>query len=281
MMGMGDSLEGRLRDRIGEIQREFRLEAIGLAVHDYERARHFAHDADRWFHAASTFKAAILLGVFNAAEKGTLRLDDQLHVRNRFRSIIDGSVYRIDGDRDGDPATHRRVGRSLKIAELARAMVTRSSNLATNLLLDFVGVDAIREMLLKAGVHGIRIVRGVEDHVAFQKGINNETTAHGLVQLFRLLCEGEFLSEFSRQQIRDIFLAQEFKSMLPARLPSHVRVAHKTGEISTHWHDAGIVNFPDRKPYIVAILTQGPPSVDQPQRAVAALSEAVFEAVTA
>jgi beta-lactamase class A len=141
-------------------------------------------------------------------------------------------------------------------------------------------VEAIREMLAKARVEGIKVVRGVEDHVAFQQGINNETTAKGLVQLFRLLCEGEFLSEFSRQQVRDILLAQEFKSMIPARLPAHVKVAHKTGEISTHWHDAGIVNFPDRKPYVVAILTQGPPSVDQPQRAVAGLSEAVFEAMT-
>ncbi|HEX5176374.1 MAG TPA: serine hydrolase [Chthoniobacteraceae bacterium] len=278
---MGDSQAERLRARIREIQREFRLEAIGVAVHDYERGRHFQHEADRWFHAASTFKAAVLLAVFNAAEKGLLRLDDQLHVRNRFRSIVDGSIYRIAGDRDGDPGGHGRVGRSMKIAELAHAMVTRSSNLATNLLVDFIGVNAIREMLANAGVDGMRIVRGVEDHVAFQKGMNNETTARGLVQLFRLLCEGEFLTEFSRQQIRDIFLAQEFKSMLPARLPAHVRVAHKTGEISTHWHDAGIVNFPDRKPYVVAILTQGPPSVDQPQRAVAALSEALFETVTA
>jgi len=277
---MADSLEERLRARISDIQGEFRLEAIGVAVHDYERGRHFAHNADRWFHAASTFKAAILLAVFNAAEKRLLRLDDQLHVRNRFHSIVDGSIYRIDGDRDGDPATHRRIGRSMKIADLAHAMITRSSNLATNLLIDYVGVGAIREMLSKAGVQGMRIVRGVEDHVAFQKGISNETTANALVQLFRLLCEGEFLTEFSRQQVRDIFLAQEFKSMLPARLPPHVRVAHKTGEISTHWHDAGIVNFPDRKPYVVALLTQGAPSVDQPQRAVAALSEAVFEAVT-
>ena len=278
---MDDPHSEPLRARIRAIQQEFRLEAIGVAVHDYERGRHFAHDADRWFHAASTFKAAILLGVFNAAEKGTLRLDDQLHVRNRFRSIVDGSIYRIDGDRDGDPTCHRRIGRSMKIAELAHAMITRSSNIATNLLLDFIGVDAIREMLAKAGVHGLKILRGVEDHVAFQQGINNETTAQGLVGLFRLLCEGEFLTEFSRQQVRDILLAQEFKSMIPARLPAYVRVAHKTGEMSTHWHDAGIVNFPDRKPYVVAILTQGPPSTDQPQRAVAGLSEAVFEAMTA
>ena len=277
---MTASNEESLRERIRAIAEETRLDAVAVAVSDYESGWSFGENAERWFHAASTFKVGILLAVFKAAEQKILRLDDQLHVRNRFRSIIDGSIYRIDVDRDGDALCHRRIGRSMKIAELARVMVTRSSNIATNLLLDFLGVDTVRGTLNAAGVDGIKVVRGVEDHVAFQAGIYNEITAAGLIQLFRVLSEGNFLSEFSRQQIRDILLAQEFNSMIPSRLPGSVRVAHKTGEISDHWHDAGIVNFPDRKPYLVSILTHGAPILDQPQRAVAAISEAVFNAIT-
>jgi len=270
-----------LRRRIGAISEEAHLDAVAVAIHDYERDWDFEQNGDRWFHAASTFKVGVLFALFKAAENGVVRLDDQLHVRNRFCSVIDGSIYRIDVDRDGDPACHRRIGRSLKLAELANAMVTRSSNLATNLLLDFLGVDTVQSSLRAAGIDGIKVIRGVEDHRAFQEGVNNETTAHGLVQLFRCVCEGNFFSEFSRQQLRDILLAQEFNSMIPARLPTTVKVAHKTGEISDHWHDAGIVSFPDRKPYVVAILTHGTPTLEQPQRTVAAISEAIFQAVTA
>lgn len=273
------SRDESLRERIAAIGDEARFDALAVALHDYERDWDFEQNGDGWFHAASTFKVGVLFALFKAAENGMVRLDDQLHVRNRFRSVIDGSIYRIDVERDGDPGCHRRVGRSLKLAELAHAMITRSSNLATNLLLDFLGVEAVQSTLRSAGIHGIKVIRGVEDHRAFQEGVNNQATARGLVQLFRSLCEGSFFSEFSRQQLRDILLAQEFNSMIPARLPSTVKVAHKTGEISDHWHDAGIVSFPDRKPYVLAILTHGPPTLEQPQRAVAAISEAIFQAV--
>jgi beta-lactamase class A len=271
--------EPALRERIRTISRGARLDAVGVAVHDYARDWDFEENAEHWFHAASTFKVAVLLGVFKAAESGILRLDDQLHVRNRFRSIVDGSIYRIDFNRDGDPSCHRRIGRSMKLAELAHAMITRSGNLATNLLLDFVGADFLQSMLASAGVNGLKVVRGVEDQRAFQDGRNNEATARGLIQLFRIIDEGKFLNDLSRRQIRDILLAQEFNSMIPARLPANVKVAHKTGEISNHWHDAGIVIVPDRPAYIVAILTSGSPALDQPQRAVAAISEAIFQAV--
>ena len=43
---------------------------------------------------------------------------------------------------------------------------------------------------------------------------------------------------------------QEFNAMIPARLPPEAKVAHKTGEISTVCHDAGIVFLPGRQPYV-------------------------------
>ena len=54
----------------------------------------------------------------------------------------------------------------------------------------------------------------------------------------------------------DILHAQEFRSGIPAGLPDDARVAHKTGEISTVAHDAGIVYLTDREPYVVVILTR-------------------------
>jgi beta-lactamase class A len=266
----------KLLARIHEISDKAQLENLSVAFYDYETSLRFSYQGDRFFHAASTFKAAILFALLKAGEAGRVQLDDPLHVRNRFRSIIDGSPYRIEKDRDGDSTVHRSVGRSMSLLRLSHAMITRSSNLATNLLLDFLGIDYVRGVLQEAGASGIEVRRGVEDHVAFQHGVNNEATADGLLRLFRLFVDEKHLPSTHREQGLEILLAQEFNSMIPARLPADVRVAHKTGEISTHCHDAGIVFGPNRQPYVVAILTESTSSNSQRQKAVAEISGAVF-----
>ena len=253
--------------------------AVAVAVHDYESEWEFALEGDRVFHAASTIKVAILLAIYKLAEEGRLHLDDTLHVRNRFRSLADGTVFRVAANRDGDGAVHRRVGRSMRVRELARAMITRSSNLATNLLLDYLGIEAVRGVFAEAKIDGIEIARGVEDTRAFELGISNRVTARGLVGLFRLLCEGDFVSGETRAQMLDVLHAQEFNSMIPEGLPKDARVAHKTGEISTVCHDAGIVFLPGRKPYVLAILAEMQASVETRSGPVAEISRAIFESL--
>jgi beta-lactamase class A len=270
----------RLIQRIQEISTRAGFSAVAVSFHDFATTVSFSFHGDRWFHAASTIKVAILLAVFKAVDEGQLKLDSRLHVRNRFRSIADGSVFRVSSDRDGDTELHRRIGRAVPIADLARAMIVRSSNLATNLLFDFLGRDAIRHTVAEAGLSGVRVERSVEDEVSFAQGLNNEVSADGLLGLFRLLQERRFLSESSCVQMLEILFAQEFNRMLPARLPAGTRVAHKTGEISTACHDAGLVFLPERQPYAVAILTEAPPGLEQRQKAVASISSAVFHFLT-
>lgn len=272
--------EHSLRERIGEIGRKWELAGISVGLHDYRGGSSFEIDADQWYHAASVIKAAVLLGVFRAIDAGLFRLDDPVHVRNRFRSVADGSLFRVERDRDGDAECHRRMGRTMHIAELARAMIVRSSNLATNLLVDLIGLELIRRSLSAAGVDGVKMVRGVEDNAAFERGLNNELTAAGACRLFRVIHEGTFLNPESHDRMREILLAQEFNAMIPAKLPSSVKVAHKTGEISTHSHDAGIILPQDRAPYVLAILTRSESGPDQRSRAVAEISAEVFAHLT-
>jgi beta-lactamase class A len=266
----------KLLNRIHEISQKARFDNVGIAFYDYETSLRFAYQGDRFFHAASTFKAGVLLAVLKAAEEGRLQLDDRLQIRNRFRSVIDGSPYRISRERDADSSVHRAIGGALSIRNLAEVMIVRSSNLATNLLIDLLGVDYVRQVLENGGARGVDIKRGVEDKLAHEQGINNEATAEGLVRLNRLLVEDHFLPPEFREEGLRILFAQEFKSMIPAKLPKDSRVAHKTGEISTHCHDAGLIYLPGRKPYVLAILTEHGPEVIKRNRAVAEMSAAVF-----
>lgn len=256
------------------------IQRASVSFHDYESGREFGHHEHEYFHAASTIKLAVLLAVFKASEEKGLRLDDSLHVRNRFLSVVDGAPYRLERSRDSSEEVHARIGRTMRIEQLARQMIIVSSNLATNLLLDYVEADYARDVLQRAGIEGIKLARGVEDHTAHEKGINNEATAAGLVQLCRVIQEARFVTEGSREGMLNILFDQEFNSMIPEKLPESARVAHKTGEVSTVCHDAGLVFLEGRKPYALAILTEFTPDKKNHHAMVAEMSKAVFDHLT-
>jgi beta-lactamase class A len=224
-------------------------------------------------------KVAILLAIGKAIDDGRIRPNDTLHVRNWFRSAIDRTPFRIDAESDGYPQLHKLIGRTAKISDLTEWMIVSSSNLATNLLLDYLTVEEAQKVLRDAGVNGIALRRGVDDTKAHEQNFNNETTADGLLQLFAVL-RGDFLSKSSRDLAINVLLKQRFNSMIPAPLPSHASVAHKTGEISTACHDAGIVYLPEREPYIIVVLTEVPAESNGRRETIAKISATVFRALT-
>jgi len=268
-----------LREALEKLARESKARAVAVALLDLESGFRFSLAGDRWFHAASTIKLAVLLAIFRAADEGRLRLDDSLHVRNRFVSPADGSPFRVDPSSDAMPELYQAIGRTAKISALTEGMIVASSNLATNLLLDFLGVEYARNVLRDAQVSGVELRRGVEDPAAHRKGIDNEATADGLLTLLSAL-RGDFLKKESKEQAIHILLAQRFNSMIPAGLPAHATVAHKTGEISTACHDVGIVYLPEREPYIAVILTEFDAEQNGRRETVAAISEMLYRSLT-
>lgn len=268
-----------LQARFAELEAKAGAAALAVSIADLETGAEFHYHADRWFHAASTIKVAILVGVFGAIFRGDLLPQSRVHVRNRFLSAYDGSPYRVRLDRDANPDVHREVGRTLRVSELADAMITTSSNLATNLLLDLVGLDVLQRTIEGFGLAGIDLRRGVEDDTAFEHGINNRVTANGLVGLLRLIGEERAFSPALSRQMVDVLLGQQFKSGIPAGLPRGAKVAHKTGEISTIAHDAGLVYLPDRRPYALSVLTEWEPSATERSATIAAASYLAYAAL--
>jgi beta-lactamase class A len=268
-----------LQGRFAELEELSGARALAIAISDFETGHAFAHHGDRWFHAASTIKLAVLIGVYGAIHRGELLPQSRVHVRNRFLSAYDGSPYRVRVDRDASVEVHREIGRTLRVSELAEHMITSSSNLATNLLLDLVGLDVVQRTLEEFELEGIDLRRGVEDELAFEHGISNRVTAQGLVGLLRLIGEERaFSPELSRQML-DVLHRQQFRSGIPAGLPRQARVANKTGDISTVAHDAGLVYLPGRKPYAIAVLTEWEPSATGRSTTIAAASYIAYAAL--
>jgi beta-lactamase class A len=227
--------------------------AVALTTLD-GRASWFTR-ADEPFHAASTMKVPVLIELYNQAHQGKLRLDDTLVVRNEFRSLADGSPYTLDPADDSETDLYRAAASTRTLAELCELMITVSSNLATNLLIERLGVDNIQHGVHALGADGMKVLRGVEDSKAFQQGLNNTTTARALAQLMSAIARGEAVDPASSRAMSAILERQTFNEGIPVGVPPGTRVAHKTGEITRFQHDAAIVYAP--RPFVLVILTRG------------------------
>jgi beta-lactamase class A len=275
------SREDTLRKEIERIEKESGAKSVAIALKDFETGLELHYHSDRWFHAASTIKVPILLGVFAAIDRGDLLPHSRVHVRNRFLSVVENIPFRVESGRDANSAVHNAIGKMMRVDELAYHMITTSSNLATNLLLAVIGPDSVNKTLEELKLaDGIDLKRGVEDELAFEKRINNMVTADGLLKILMMLAEGKAFSPALSRRMMDILHGQEFNQGIPARLPKAARVAHKTGEISTVAHDAGVVYLPKRKPYVLVVLSEWDPDVSGRSRTIAAISHTIYETLT-
>lgn len=234
------------------------------------------HDRER-FHAASTMKIPVMMALFDAVDRGELRLDEPIAVRNEFHSIMDGSTFTLDPAEDGDPDLYQAAGQTRPLEEMIRRMIVRSSNLATNLLIEKVGASTVMDLMRRIEAYDIRVLRGVEDEKAFAAGMNNAVTAHDLLVVLDAIAGGTAVSKAGSERMIDILKAQEFNEKIPAGLPPGTPVAHKTGDITGVHHDAAVVFPPGEKPYVLVVLTAGFQDEKEADGVIAAISRAVWE----
>ena len=232
---------------------------------------------DLRMHAASTMKVPVMLQLFLDQEAGLLDLDAAIPVRTEFRSILDGSVYRLDGSSDSEQDLYTRIGTPVARRDLIERMITRSSNLATNLLIADADAERVTATLRGLGADSIEVLRGVEDIPAFEAGLSNTTTARDMGVVMRALAEGGIASADSRAEMLRVLERQEFRSKIPAGVPEGVRVANKTGGITGIHHDAAVVFPDDDVPYVLVVLIRGyPGAYDEADALASAISAAVW-----
>src|SRR5215510_3905780 len=246
-----------LEKRIDELIRASGAETVGVACHDLQSRRELLINPDVSFHAASTMKVPVMMEVYRQAAARKLRFDQRLSIKNDFVSLADGSHYSLSGESDSEQSLYKRIGQTETIRELVRLMITVSSNLATNLLMERVTPESVMDLMHAIGANDIRVLRGVEDGKAFQKGLNNTTTARDLMIIMRVIAERSAVSPKASDEMIKVMLDQKFNEGIPAGLPPGSRVSHKTGSITRVNHDAAIVYPPDRKPYVLVVLTRG------------------------
>jgi beta-lactamase class A len=273
-----DSLAARIEARVAELPGA----EVGVAYHKLGTSDSLYLNSDASFHAASTMKVPIMIQLFRRVDSGGLSLDYPLLLVNQFGSIVDGTPYSLDETDDSDSAMYKLVGTRVTVRDLITHMITRSSNLATNSLVSLANAAQAESTMRSLGAMNIRVLRGVEDQKAFDKGLNNTTTARDLSILLAAIQENKAASAKSCAAMRAVLLGQEFNTGIPAELPAGTRVAHKTGWIKGSTHDAAIVYPPTGPTYVLVVLTKGIPDEPTAQKLIADISRMVYDhAVTA
>jgi beta-lactamase class A len=249
---------------------------VAIAFRTLDGRIAYSFHQEESFHAASTMKIPVMIELFHQERQGKLGLDDALLVKNEFHSLADGSVYTLDPADDSETDLYKAAGQTRTLRQLCEQMITASSNLATNLLIEKLGVENIRATVHSLHADGMKVLRGVEDNKAFSKGLNNTTTAHGLRQLLDAIARGDAVGQESSSKMIEILERQKFNEGIPAGLPPGTRVAHKTGEITKIHHDAAIVFAP--KPFVLVILVRGLADTKESAALMADITRLIYQA---
>lgn len=263
-----------------------RIEESGAEVGLYYRSLVPGGDslllgADTRMHAASTMKVAVMLQLYLDDEAGLVSLDAPVEIRNVFTSIADGSSFVLPPESDSDTTFYGRVGQQVPLRELIDRMITWSSNLATNILIETADARRVTATLRELGADSMEVLRGVEDLKAFEAGLSNTATARDLGVLMAAVATSERLTPESRRSMIDILAHQHFRENIPGGVPEGIRVANKTGWITAHHHDAAVVFPPERDPYVLVVMVRGMESQEDAAALVAGLSALIWQYHTA
>jgi beta-lactamase class A len=153
------------------------------------------------------------------------------------------------------------------------------------LLITHFGFERINAVTRSAGLHNTHLRRHFMDFVAIGHHMDNRTTpadmAHLLFQMERAVREGipTVASPLSCRRMIDIMLGQTDRDTIPRGLPSGIKVANKTGELSRSRSDVAIVDPYGDSPYVIAVYTNGLDAPGEAYDGIAEISRIVYHQV--
>lgn len=234
-------------------------------------------NVDERFHAASTMKTPVLIELYKRAENTDLDLQDSILIKTEFKSIVDGSPFSMEVNEDSEKDLYRNLNKNTTFYNLAYEMITRSSNLATNILIDYLDAKKVTSTMRDLGADSINVLRGVEDLKAYRQGLSNTTTARDLLVIFEHLSSDTLISKEANEEMLNILKDQVYNDMISAKLPEGTLVAHKTGWITNVHHDSGIVFTDKDEGYILIFLSKNAPDREAVLEAAANISKMIYD----
>ncbi len=239
---------------------------VSFALVDGGDAAGFSIAGDRLVPSASMIKTAVLATFLQQTVDGRISLDESYTIK---RSDIVGGTGTIQ---------NMGAGTMLNLDQLADLMISQSDNVATNVLIDRLGMDTVNEECSALGLRGTTLRRKMMDQAAAAEGRENYTCADDQAELLLAVAEGRLVNAEASERALGYLESQTDSRGLVDGIPTGVVVAHKTGTLASVRHDGGIV-FGER-PYVLVVMTEG---LDEPSAnaLIARISQAVWAAAEA
>ena len=216
---------------------------IGFYAKDLATGQVIRYHAEDAIEAASVIKLCVMAEAFRQREKGTLRFEEEISIREQDKLPSCGAL------------TYLHTGIRVQLGDLVTLMMILSVNTATNLLIDRLGIDAINREIDELGLHATKLNRKLFQPELARKGIKNYVGAEDIGCLLEKIYAGKLVSEQASREMLEILKYQRLNGKLPFYLHSEgIACAHKTGEDDGVTHDVGII-FAET-PRIVCFLSE-------------------------
>ncbi|MEG0368859.1 MAG: serine hydrolase, partial [Hungatella sp.] len=196
--------------------------------------------ADEPYETASTVKTYILACLFDQVEQGKADLEEMLLYKEEH--VVDGSGVLAALD----------PGAMLRVKDVATLMIIISDNIATNMMIDYLGLDRINACIAKLGCKDTQLYNPIHFEQYDRLGT---TTPRDYAGIFTRLVKGELISKSADEKMLEIFKKQHYNSMITKDFPPYymdsdntdevlIQVASKSGSMNACRNDGGIVYTP-------------------------------------
>ena len=238
---MGDNfLWQGLERRLGDMVLGFPGVA-GVAVKDLSSGHSIAVRGDEEFPTASTIKIHILTQLLARAQRGEVDLDLKVNITPDMRVPGSGVISYLGEDLQ------------LTVLDIAVLMIIVSDNTATNLCIDWAGIEETNALLREMGLTTTTLRRKMQDRPAIVRGDENVATPAECVTMLELLHNSRPSPEVAKRCLE--ILKKPKNGPLNRAIPKDLSIANKPGTMDRVHCDAGIVYLPNH-PYAVAIMTK-------------------------
>ncbi|MCG0276220.1 MAG: class A beta-lactamase-related serine hydrolase [Thermosediminibacteraceae bacterium] len=220
------------------------LEGIcSVIIHDLKDGEKIFINEEKVYPSASIIKLWILWKLYKEVERGKIDLSQEIILKDEIKAGGFGVLQYL----------HSGLNPSIK--DLATLMIILSDNTATNVLIDILDINAINEEIKQLGMTNTVLQRKMMDLGAKAKELDNFTSAKDTYLILKNIAKGEGISSASRQEILDILLKQQCNNKLPLLMPAGTKFAHKTGDLPSIEHDAGILFVNEREIIVVVMMS--------------------------
>jgi len=216
------------------------------------------------FPSASTIKLVIMSELLRQVKENKLSLDQTIVLTDKMKTAGDGILKELN------------TGHECTLQEILVLMIIISDNMATNILIDIVGVDNVNIMAQELGLRRTRLQRKMMDSVAAKCGRDNYTSAYDMLHILELIYKGKNIDKYYSSIMLDILKKQQVSGRLNLYLPKDIVIAHKTGGLDKLEHDVGIIYLPNCE-YIICVLTNQLKSNKDGREIIGKISKMVYQ----